>query len=70
MRSVLDCPVPANLSVVHLRDRLIALTVDLADELATAGDGDRLEALADLYQQTRAALEQRRHGSGSLRVIR
>ena len=62
MRSVPNRPPDASsdaLSPAQLRDRLIVLTVQLADELADEGDRDRLEALQLLYQTTRDVLRQR-----------
>jgi hypothetical protein len=58
MRSVPETetvPIP----LWRLRDNLIDLTVALADELAAAGDQDRLHALTALYRTTQAALKDR-----------
>ena len=64
MRSVPEiCPDAPTLA--QLRDNLIDLTVALADELAAAGDQDRLHALTALYRTTEAALKDR-----ELRVVR
>jgi hypothetical protein len=58
MRSVPEV-YPDATTLAQLRDNLIDVTVALADELATDGDIDRLDALATLYEQTTDALRRR-----------
>jgi hypothetical protein len=55
---------PESLSVDHLtawelREHLIALTVQFADELMAQADHDRLGALAELYRSTLSAWNRR-----------
>ena len=50
----------------QLRNRLIDLTVALADELAADGDRDRLEALTSLYPRRRGRAHRAGTASGPI----